>query len=125
MQLRLQPENLQKGGIRMVGVTVTGKFKDPEKLKWATKAGKMMASLIKTLDPDLIKGCKKYFLFTKPDGSFTEVSTWESKEDVDRLLDHDAIMKTSETLSDMLGGTYDIEVYEHAQEIEEVEKVTA
>ncbi|MFP4498202.1 MAG: putative quinol monooxygenase [Vulcanimicrobiota bacterium] len=97
----------------MVAMTITGKFKDPGKLKTAVEAEKFLAHTLVKIEKKLVKGCLSYKLFTNADGSFCEVSIWESKEDIDRIMGNSLIKGIINTFSAFLEAPYEMNIYEN------------
>lgn len=109
----------------MIGAIVTGKFKSPGALDKAVKAEKFLVHAFGKLGGDMFKGCKAYHLFTHPDGTFAEVSTWESREDIDRIMNNKLVKKVIDMMSGFLEGPYKMEIFDDALEYDDLMKTKA
>jgi hypothetical protein len=97
----------------MVALVATGKFKDPGFIKQTTTlAEKIGPAIIK-----MFKGGKGVTLLMKEDGSFIYLGYWETKEDIQSILESDFGKKVLEIKQDFFVEPIKMEYYDVTMQI--------
>jgi quinol monooxygenase YgiN len=92
----------------MIALVYTGKLKDPELLKTMAKVDDRYIAMA----THLVEGFMGGVVLGKEDGSFYDCSYWESKEDIERVMENEVVKKIISATEDLIDGSYQVEQYE-------------
>jgi heme-degrading monooxygenase HmoA len=94
--------------IIMVALIATGKVKDPDFIKQTTALAEKIAPVIMKM----FRGFRGVSLMMKEDGTFVYCSYWETREDIQSILESDFGKKAMEAKQDFFTEPIKMEYYD-------------